>query len=47
MLGYWARAAGKKAEVTHEVERITGHPARSFAEWARDHAADFTETAVA
>ncbi|MEU8684379.1 NAD(P)H-binding protein [Streptomyces sp. NPDC048611] len=24
------------------VERITGHPPRTFAEWARDHAADFS-----
>ncbi|MFI6231541.1 NAD(P)H-binding protein [Micromonospora echinospora] len=27
--------------VTDEVERITGTPARSFREWAMDHAADF------
>jgi uncharacterized protein YbjT (DUF2867 family) len=27
--------------VTGDVERITGRPARTFAEWARDHAADF------
>ncbi|MFJ2740317.1 NAD(P)H-binding protein [Streptomyces sp. NPDC087440] len=27
--------------VNDEVERITGTPARSFREWARDHAADF------
>ncbi|HVV95384.1 MAG TPA: NmrA family NAD(P)-binding protein [Hyphomicrobiales bacterium] len=47
MLGYWARSVGRPAEVTNEVERIAGHPARSFAEWARDHAADFTETAAA
>ncbi len=24
------------------VERVTGHPARTFAQWARDHAADFS-----
>ncbi|UZJ30092.1 SDR family oxidoreductase [Streptomyces endophytica] len=24
------------------VERVTGRPARTFAEWARDHAADFS-----
>lgn len=47
MLGYWKRAVGRPAEVTHEVERITGHPARSFARWAQDHAADFSETATA
>ncbi|MGW1998299.1 hypothetical protein ACWCPW_50350, partial [Embleya sp. NPDC001921] len=27
--------------VNDEVERITGSPARSFREWAVDHAADF------
>jgi hypothetical protein len=27
--------------VNDEVERITGTPARSFREWAVDHAADF------
>jgi uncharacterized protein YbjT (DUF2867 family) len=27
--------------VNNEVERITGTPARSFREWAVDHAADF------
>jgi uncharacterized protein YbjT (DUF2867 family) len=47
MLGYWARAVRRPAEVTREVERLTGHPARSFATWARDHAADFTESAAA
>ncbi|WP_407287529.1 SDR family oxidoreductase [Streptomyces sp. BP-8] len=24
------------------VERVTGHPARTFAQWAREHAADFS-----
>lgn len=27
--------------MTHEVEELTGRPARTFAEWARDHVADF------
>ena len=27
--------------MTHEVEELTGRPARTFAQWARDHAADF------
>ncbi len=27
--------------MTREVERITGRPARTFAQWARDHVADF------
>jgi uncharacterized protein YbjT (DUF2867 family) len=28
--------------VTREIERITGRPARTYAQWARDHAADFS-----
>ncbi|MEV0371046.1 NAD(P)H-binding protein [Streptomyces sp. NPDC050636] len=28
--------------VSDAVERVTGHPARTFAQWARDHAADFS-----
>ncbi|MER6048658.1 NAD(P)H-binding protein [Streptomyces sp. NPDC001793] len=28
--------------VTDTVERVTGRPARTFAQWARDHAADFS-----
>jgi uncharacterized protein YbjT (DUF2867 family) len=27
--------------MTHEVKELTGRPARTFAQWARDHAADF------
>jgi uncharacterized protein YbjT (DUF2867 family) len=27
--------------MSHEVEALTGRPARTFAQWARDHAADF------
>ncbi|WP_087926840.1 NAD(P)H-binding protein [Streptomyces albireticuli] len=32
---------GTEARVTDAVLRVTGHPARSFEEWARDHVADF------
>ena len=39
ILGYADRAMG--VEVLPTVEQITGHPARTFAQWARDHAADF------
>ncbi|WP_347232774.1 NAD(P)H-binding protein [Streptomyces sp. CT34] len=28
--------------VSDTVERLTGHPARPFAQWARDHAGDFS-----
>ncbi|MFE0045910.1 NAD(P)H-binding protein [Streptomyces albireticuli] len=32
---------GTEALVTDSVERVTGRPARSFDEWARDHVEDF------
>lgn len=28
--------------ISDAVERVTGHPARTFAQWARDHVADFS-----
>jgi uncharacterized protein YbjT (DUF2867 family) len=37
----WSSSVGTSARVTDTVERITGRPARSFAQWAADHAADF------
>jgi uncharacterized protein YbjT (DUF2867 family) len=40
-LAYWASLVGRGEPVTDRVAEITGHPARSFAEWARDHIADF------
>ncbi|MFD0683838.1 NAD(P)H-binding protein [Actinomadura fibrosa] len=36
-----AATVGKPAAVTSTVEEITGRPARPFAAWASDHAADF------
>ncbi|ORT56569.1 NAD(P)H-binding protein [Streptomyces sp. CB03238] len=41
LLRGWADSVGKAAAVTAVVEEITGRPARTFAQWARDHAADF------
>jgi uncharacterized protein YbjT (DUF2867 family) len=41
VFGYWAASDGVPSPLTDEVERITGAPARSFARWAADHAADF------
>ncbi|MGX4692784.1 NAD(P)H-binding protein [Streptomyces sp. JNUCC 63] len=32
---------GVPPEITHTVEKITGTPARTFAQWAQDHRADF------
>jgi uncharacterized protein YbjT (DUF2867 family) len=40
-LAYWASLVGGGEPVTDTVERITGRPARSYREWADDHAADF------
>ncbi|MET9852568.1 NAD(P)H-binding protein [Streptomyces sp. NPDC006450] len=39
-----ARLLDDPEPVNGEVERITGAPARSFREWAVDHAADFDST---
>jgi uncharacterized protein YbjT (DUF2867 family) len=40
-LGHWASLVDHPEPVTDTVERVTGHPARTFAQWARDHADDF------
>ncbi|MCP2164362.1 NAD(P)H-binding protein [Goodfellowiella coeruleoviolacea] len=39
--GYASMAAQPPAPVTTTVQEVTGRPARTFLEWARDHAADF------
>ena len=41
LLDVAAVAVGVPAPVTNTVERITGHPSRTFGEWAREHRADF------
>jgi len=40
-LAYWATLVGRGEPVTDIVEKVTGRPARTFREWATDHAADF------
>jgi uncharacterized protein YbjT (DUF2867 family) len=40
-LGTWARFVDQPEIVTHTVEEVTGTPARTFREWASDHAGDF------
>lgn len=40
-LAYWASLVEHPEPVTRTVEDVTGTPARSFREWATDHAADF------
>jgi uncharacterized protein YbjT (DUF2867 family) len=40
-LAYWAGLVASPEPVTRTVEEITGAPARSFRQWAVDHADDF------
>ena len=40
LLDYW-RDTVDDPDVVRTAEQLTGRPARSLAEWARDHAADF------
>lgn len=41
LLRMWAATDGVPATISDAVAQITGHPGRSFAVWAHDHAADF------
>jgi uncharacterized protein YbjT (DUF2867 family) len=41
LLNAWAAGLGQPAFVTSTVAEITGAPARSFRNWATDHAAEF------
>lgn len=41
LLDAWAAAIGQPAFVTSTVAELTGSPARTFLEWATDHAARF------
>ena len=41
LLDAWAAAIGQPAFVTSAVRALTGAPARTFRDWAADHAADF------
>lgn len=40
-LAYWASLVDRPETVTGAVEEITGKPARTYAQWAADHVADF------
>ncbi|MEN3536823.1 NAD(P)H-binding protein [Microbispora sp. ZYX-F-249] len=42
LLAYWRANDGRPVPLTDVVEQVTGHAPRTFATWARDHAADFT-----
>ncbi|MFD1539270.1 NAD(P)H-binding protein [Nonomuraea guangzhouensis] len=41
LLARYARGAGRPALVTDEVDKALGRPARTWTEWATDHAAAF------
>jgi len=41
LLDAWAAASGQPAFVTSTIEEVTGEPARTFLEWASDHAMEF------
>jgi uncharacterized protein YbjT (DUF2867 family) len=41
LMNAWAAASGQPAYVTSTVAEITGKSARTFLDWARDHAAKF------
>ncbi|TQF07007.1 NAD-dependent epimerase/dehydratase family protein [Kitasatospora acidiphila] len=41
LLRFLAASVGAVPEMTDTIEQVTGRPARSYADWARDHAADF------
>jgi uncharacterized protein YbjT (DUF2867 family) len=41
LLDAWAAAIGQPAYVTSTVSELTGTPARTFYDWARDNAAEF------
>ncbi|MCW3838883.1 NmrA family transcriptional regulator, partial [Micromonospora yasonensis] len=40
-LAGWAALVETPEQVTDDVAAVLGRPARSFAQWATDHAADF------
>jgi uncharacterized protein YbjT (DUF2867 family) len=42
LLAAWAAAIGQPAHLTSTVREITGVPARTFRDWATDHAAEFS-----
>jgi uncharacterized protein YbjT (DUF2867 family) len=46
-IAYWGSLVEAPERATDDVERVTGRPARSFAQWARDHADDFARRSTA
>lgn len=46
LLRYWSDTVKEPDVVFPTVEQVTGRPARTLAEWAKDHAADFAAPAA-
>jgi uncharacterized protein YbjT (DUF2867 family) len=46
-LAYWASLVDNPEPVTSTVEEVTGHPARTFTQWARDHIEDYRDPSAA
>ena len=46
LLGAWRATLGQRAFVTSAVQEIVGSPARTFSQWAADHAAAFADPAA-
>jgi uncharacterized protein YbjT (DUF2867 family) len=44
LLRAYAAAVECPALVTSTIQAVTGQPARTFRDWARDHASDFAKT---
>jgi uncharacterized protein YbjT (DUF2867 family) len=42
---HWATLVHAPERATDDVARVTGHPARTFAHWARDHVDEFVRVA--
>ncbi|MEV3991914.1 NAD(P)H-binding protein [Streptomyces sp. NPDC049837] len=45
LLAHWSACAAAPVPLTRTVEEVTGRPARTFAQWAADHAEAFDGTA--
>ncbi|MFG3438796.1 SDR family oxidoreductase [Nonomuraea sp. NPDC047897] len=45
LLDWWEANVDRPAPITGTVERLTGHPARDFTTWAREHADAFRPSA--
>ncbi|MFF4548483.1 SDR family oxidoreductase [Streptomyces sp. NPDC001406] len=41
LMDWWQSTDGRPVELTAAVEQLTGHEARTFEIWARDHVGDF------